>query len=87
MEWAFLHVRYLGSAGNDLLAQLQQGLCRQLVGIDGKLLSGLHVDKASCGDVAFRHSKVVQHVQKGGVEIDRDEEDLRAQRGNKEDSS
>lgn len=65
-----LHVCYLGSASYDLLAQLQQGLCRQLVGIDGKLLSSLHVDEASCGDVAFRNSKVVQHVGKGGVGID-----------------
>lgn len=80
-ECVFLHVRYLGSAGYDLLAQFQQGLCRQLVSIDGKLLSGLHVDEASCGDVALRHSKVVQHVQKGGVEIDGDEEDLHPQYG------
>lgn len=80
-------MRYLGSAVYDLLAQLQQGLCRQLFRIDGELLSGLHVDETSCGGVTFRHSKVVQHVRNGGVEVDRDEEDLHAQCGNKEDIS
>lgn len=72
----FLRVRYLGSAADDLLAQLQQGLRRQLVGADGELLSALHVDEASGGAVAFRHSKVGQHVRKGGADVDGDEEDL-----------
>lgn len=81
----FLHECYLGSAIYDLLAQPQQGLCRQPVGVDGELLLVLHVDEASCGGIIFRHSKVVHHVQQGGVDVDRDEEDLRVRHGNKGD--